>query len=66
MNKQKIMITGAAGLIGSHLAEKLLEDGYEVHAFDIVDIALSNNLINCRDNPSFQYFKGDIRNPSDL
>lgn len=66
INKQKIMITGAAGLIGSHLAEKLLEDGYEVHAFDIVDIASSNNLINCRDNTSFKYFKGDIRNPLDL
>ena len=56
----KVMITGVAGLIGSHLAEKLLQEGCEVYAFDIVDISQSNNLINCVHNPNFKYFKGDF------
>lgn len=62
----KVMITGVAGLIGSHLAEKLLQEGCEVYAFDIVDISQSNNLINCVHNPNFKYFKGDIRVNEDI
>ena len=33
----KVMVTGVAGLIGSHLVEKLLELGHEVHALDTVE-----------------------------
>ena len=33
-NKDKILITGAFGFIGSHLSELLVRDGYEVVAFD--------------------------------
>ena len=34
MTKNKILVTGAAGFIGSHLTEKLLNLGYHVVAFD--------------------------------
>ena len=36
--KKKVMVTGAAGLIGSHLIEKLLNLNHEVYGFDIVDL----------------------------
>jgi len=62
----KIMITGVAGLIGSHLAEKLLELGYEVHGLDVVDPLASQNLVNVLYHKGFNYYQGDIRNSNDL
>ena len=51
----KIMITGVAGLIGSHLVEELLERGHEVYALDTVDLDTNPNLVNVRDNEKFKY-----------
>ena len=61
MTGKKVMVTGAAGMIGSHLIEELLKQGYEVHGLDMVDKETSNNLINVRDHPAFVYTKADIR-----
>ena len=63
---KKVMVTGAAGLIGSHLTEKLLKLGYKVHALDVTDIEHNNNLENVRNDPNFVYFKGDVRSKDDL
>ena len=63
---KKIMITGVAGLIGSHLAEKLLDLGYEVHAMDIEDISLNQNICELEHREGFYYYKGDIRSSEDL
>tara|TARA_Y100000746_G_C15418679_1_gene413365 strand:+ start:240 stop:1220 length:981 start_codon:yes stop_codon:yes gene_type:complete len=65
MNK-KVMITGVAGLIGSHLAERLLSQGTEVYGFDIHDLETNNNLIEIKDNKNFSYFKGDIKSEKDI
>ena len=65
MNK-KIMITGVAGLIGSHLAEKLLDLDYEVHGLDVVDLEQSNNLSVLRGKKGVNYYKGDITSQNDL
>jgi len=65
MNK-KVMITGVAGLIGSHLAEKLLDTGYEVHGLDMVDITESQNLCNLINRHGFVYYQGDITSAHDL
>ena len=60
------MITGVAGLIGSHLAEKLLTLNHDVYGLDIVDKDLNRNLDNIRDHKNFKYFKGDVRSHDDL
>lgn len=62
----KIMVTGVAGLIGSHLVEKLLTLGHEVHGFDVVDIDANRNLENVKNHKNFIYYKGDVRSSQDL
>lgn len=59
-----VMVTGAAGMVGSHLVEELLRRGHEVHALDIVPLAAANNLRECRDHPNLRYTQGDIRDLS--
>ena len=63
---EKVMVTGVAGLVGSHLAEELLSRGYEVHGFDVVDIKVSNNLENIKNDSKFVYYQGDVRSLEDL
>ena len=65
MNK-KVMVTGVAGLIGSHLAESLLSKEIEVFGFDVHDLDQNNNLMDIKDNNKFHYFKGDIKSESDI
>ena len=64
--ENKVMVTGAAGLIGSHLVERLLELGNKVYGFDIVDLSVNNNLENVKNHNNFIYFQGDIRSSNDL
>ena len=54
----KILITGGAGFIGSHLAEELLENGYEVA---IIDNFLNGNKIPENIRPSIKIIEGDVR-----
>lgn len=66
MSKEIVMVTGAAGFIGSHLIESLLAKGLEVRGFDIVKLETCNNLADVKDNPDFHYTQGDIRNKDEL
>jgi UDP-glucose 4-epimerase len=53
----KVLITGGAGFLGSHLADRFLADGHEVVALDIApDLKIRHNL----DKPKFRYVKGSI------
>ena len=65
-SNSKVMVTGVAGLIGSHLVEKLLELGHEVYALDTVELDTNPNLINVKSNQNFKYYRGDIRSSTDL
>lgn len=55
----KVFITGGAGFIGSHLAERLIAEGHQVHIFD----NLHRNAIKYSEilnNPAVQFTQGDI------
>lgn len=61
----RILVTGAAGFIGSHLCEALVSAGHEVHGFDNFDpfyprAVKEGNLAALRKQPRFRFTEGDI------
>ncbi len=67
----KILVTGGAGFIGSHLCETLLARGDEVVALDNFDrfydrAVKESNLAGARRHPAFRLIEGDIRQATDL
>jgi nucleoside-diphosphate-sugar epimerase len=57
----KVLLTGGAGFIGSHLAERLLADGHSVVVLDNLYAGKLQNLKRCSDDPNFRFIKGDTR-----
>ena len=49
----KILLTGGAGFIGSHLAEKLLKDDHEVVALDNLSTGAASNIASLKTSTSF-------------
>ncbi|MDD2751954.1 MAG: GDP-mannose 4,6-dehydratase [Candidatus Omnitrophica bacterium] len=60
----KALITGGAGFIGSHLAEGLLEKGYEVCVLDDLSTGRLDNVKHLQENPKFEMVIGTILNDS--
>lgn len=58
----KVLITGGAGFIGSHLAERLLDDGHAVAAFDDLSTGTITNIDRPRAHPRFSYTVDTIFN----
>lgn len=61
--KKKILVTGGAGFIGSHLCKKLLEQNNEVLCLDNYFTGSKMNVLNMLDNPMFELIRHDIVNP---
>jgi dTDP-glucose 4,6-dehydratase len=61
MSKQRVVITGAAGFIGSHLAEALLNRGYEVIGIDNLLTGDTANIAHLA-NSDFTFIKLDVTN----
>ena len=60
---KRILVTGGAGFIGSHLCERLLERGDEVLCVDNFFTSSRQNIRRLRDNPSFEFMRHDITWP---
>jgi UDP-glucose 4-epimerase len=58
----KALITGGAGFIGSHLAERLVKEGHKVVAVDNLSTGSLNNLEGVKRGSLFEFIEGDIRN----
>jgi nucleoside-diphosphate-sugar epimerase len=56
----RILVTGGAGFIGSHLAEQLLDRGNEVWVLDDLSTGSLNNLKTFEHNPRFHFVKGSV------
>ena len=64
--KQKILVTGGAGFIGSHLCAKLLEQGNEVICIDNLFTGRDRNIAPFAGHKNFQFIKHDVVDPIDL
>jgi len=58
----RILITGGAGFIGSHLCERFLSDGHEVIAVDNLLTGDRDNIAHLFENPRFTFLDHDITN----
>lgn len=59
----RILVTGGAGFIGSHLVEYLLGQGHEVLALDNYFTGSKENLLHLRDHPQLEIIRHDVVNP---
>ena len=57
---KRILVTGGAGFIGSHLCERLLHEGNEVLCLDNFFTGSKQNIVHLMDNPYFELIRHDI------
>lgn len=61
--RKKVLVTGGAGFIGSHLCRKILELNAEVICADNLFTGSKDNIVELMDNPYFEFIRHDITNP---
>ena len=61
--RKRVMVTGGAGFLGSHLIDRLLEKGYEVLCVDNLFTGSKENIAHLRDNPRFEFLRHDVTFP---
>ena len=62
----RILITGGAGFLGSHLADRLLEDGHEIICMDNLFTGSKRNIAHLMQNPNFEFLRHDVIDPFKL
>ncbi len=63
MIKKKILVTGGAGFVGSHLCERLLNEGNDVVCLDNYFTGQKQNIVHLLNNPYFELIRHDVTNP---
>jgi len=66
LSRKRVLVTGGAGFIGSHLCEELLRRGCEVICLDNFFTGRKENVAHLMDNPYFEIIRHDIINPIDV
>ena len=59
----KILVTGGAGFLGSHLCERLLKNGDEVLCVDNLFTGTRKNILHLLSNPNFEFMRHDVTFP---
>ncbi len=58
----RVLITGGAGFLGSHLSDRFLAEGHTVIAMDNLITGSTDNIAHLAGNPNFSYIKHDVTN----
>jgi UDP-glucuronate decarboxylase len=61
--RKRILVTGGAGFLGSHLCERLLAEGYDVICVDNFFTGTKDNIAHLLDNPYFELLRHDVTFP---
>jgi len=61
--RKRILVTGGAGFLGSHLCERLLNDGHDVICLDNFFTGTRDNILHLLPNPRFEVMRHDITQP---
>lgn len=62
-SRKRILVTGGAGFIGSHLADRLLDQGHEVLCADNLFTGSKRNIDHLYKNPQFEFMRHDVTFP---
>lgn len=62
-SRKRILVTGGAGFLGSHLIDRLLEHGHEVLCVDNLFTGTKRNIEHLHDNPLFEFIRHDVTFP---
>jgi UDP-glucuronate decarboxylase len=63
MIRKKVLVTGGAGFVGSHLCDRLLKDGNEVVCLDNYFTGQKQNVVHLLSNPYFELIRHDVTMP---
>lgn len=63
MTRKKVLVTGGAGFVGSHLCDRLLKEGNEVFCLDNFFTGQKQNIVHLLDNPFFELIRHDVTAP---
>jgi len=62
-SRKRVMVTGGAGFLGSHLCDRLLADGHEVLCVDNLFTGTKQNIAHLKDHPNFEFLRHDVTFP---
>ena len=63
MRKTRVLVTGGAGFLGSHLCDRLLRDGHDVICLDNLFTGSKDNIRHLLGNPYFEFIRHDVTQP---
>lgn len=61
--RKRVLVTGGAGFVGSHLCDRLMSEGYEVTCLDNLMTGSRKNIEHLESNPSFRFVQHDVKQP---
>jgi len=66
MSYNRILVTGGAGFIGSHLMDELIKEGFEVTVFDDLSTGRIENISHHLEKRKIRFIEGDVRHRKDV
>ena len=62
----KVLLTGGAGFLGSHISNKLIENNHHVTVLDDLSTGSLSNIVHLKSNPNFTFVEHDVRKPYNI